>query len=311
MKLQAEDLFDSLEEENEEEVREIEVETNATIDQLLKGFETLYYTKYEHVKPRTPELFKKMEELSVKCYSSIEYTAKDIEQFTIAAIKFENDKHKHKATSDVGYKLGLYISSLINTCKDTIFHLHIEHYKEIIFLGKDNSKEIHIYGDEAHSVGEFMKAGKIHMHGNVHRIGGELSGGEIIVDGNVGMHVGTDMTGGKITVYGNTSQFVGDGMKGGELIIHGIAGEQLGFAMEGGFIHVKGDCRESVADYLSGGTIQIDGQAIKRYSRYAFLEPMEINGGNVIYQGKHLIKNGGKTWWFTLHRLKHMIKGEY
>ena len=48
--------------------------------------------------------------------------------------------------------------------------------------------------------------------------------GEIVINGNVGMHLGDKMVGGKITVNGNAGQWVGGGMKNGLIEIHGDAG---------------------------------------------------------------------------------------
>ena len=68
---------------------------------------------------------------------------------------------------------------------------------------------------------------KIIIDGNlsyVKRIGEKMSNGEIVINGNVGMHVGSQMKGGKITVNGNADDWAGAMLQGGELEINGDAG---------------------------------------------------------------------------------------
>jgi len=89
---------------------------------------------------------------------------------------------------------------------------------------------------------------------NIKRIGEKMSGGEIVINGDVGMHVGNHMKGGKITVNGNADDWAGAMLKGGELEISGDAGNYVGSAyrgfwkgMENGIIKVQGKVgRESM-----------------------------------------------------------------
>lgn len=83
---------------------------------------------------------------------------------------------------------------------------------------------------------------------NVKRIGETMTAGEIVINGNVGMHVGNQMKGGKITVNGDADDWAGAMLKGGELIINGNAGHYVGAAyrgfwkgMENGVIKIKGN----------------------------------------------------------------------
>ena len=79
-----------------------------------------------------------------------------------------------------------------------------------------NIKKLTVYhGNEEKSLGDFFeitgKSGeivdlKIIIEGNLYkvkRIGEKMSAGEIVINGDVGMHVGNQMIGGKITVNGN------------------------------------------------------------------------------------------------------------
>jgi len=130
------------------------------------------------------------------------------------------------------------------------------------FAGKtlDDIKELTIYfGNQELKLGDYFDVSgqsgekndlKIIIDGdlsNVKRIGEGMTGGEIIINGNIGMHVGNNMAGGKILVKGNADDWAGAMMKGGELEITGDAGNYVGAAyrgfwqgMKNGTIKVKG-----------------------------------------------------------------------
>ena len=61
----------------------------------------------------------------------------------------------------------------------------------------------------------------------VRRIGMGMKSGEIVINGNVGMHLGEKMAGGKITVNGDAGQWAGSSMKKGLIEIHGNANDYL------------------------------------------------------------------------------------
>ncbi len=104
--------------------------------------------------------------------------------------------------------------------------------------------------------------------GKVKRIGQGMKSGEIVTNGNVGMHTGEKMTGGKITVNGNSDGWTGSQMKGGVIEIHGNGGDYLASpyrgsdtGMSGGLIVVDGDIGTDSACYLRGGVIKVKGNA--------------------------------------------------
>ena len=116
---------------------------------------------------------------------------------------------------------------------------------------------------------------------NVKRIGEKMSGGEIIVNGNVGMHVGNLMTGGKILVKGNADDWAGAMLKGGELEITGDAGHYVGAAyrgywkgMQNGVIKVKGKIGNEALSWVNGS------KPAKRF-------PTLICGGAASFLGIH------------------------
>jgi formylmethanofuran dehydrogenase subunit C len=102
----------------------------------------------------------------------------------------------------------------------------------------------------------------------VKRIGIGMKNGEIIINGNAGMHLGEKMTGGKITVNGNADGWVGSDMKGGIIEIHGDASDYLASpyrgsstGMRGGTIIVDGKVGSDSGVFMHGGVIKIKGGA--------------------------------------------------
>jgi formylmethanofuran dehydrogenase subunit C len=102
----------------------------------------------------------------------------------------------------------------------------------------------------------------------VRRIAMGMKTGEIMINGNAGMHLGAKMTGGKITVHGDVSGWAGAEMKGGIIEIHGNAGDYLASSyrgssvgMHGGKIIVHGNIGSDAAVFMHGGTIKIYGGA--------------------------------------------------
>jgi formylmethanofuran dehydrogenase subunit C len=102
----------------------------------------------------------------------------------------------------------------------------------------------------------------------VKRIGQSMASGEIVINGDVGMHTGEKMCGGKITVNGNAGNWTGSEMKGGTIEIHGDAGDYMAAAyrgssagMKGGLITVDGKVGSDVGTHLHGGVIKIRGGA--------------------------------------------------
>jgi formylmethanofuran dehydrogenase subunit C len=100
----------------------------------------------------------------------------------------------------------------------------------------------------------------------VRRIGWGMTQGEIIVNGNVGMHLGKKMSGGKIVVNGNAEGWAGSEMKGGLIEIKGDAGDYLGSPYRGstvgmrkGKIIVHGNVGSDAAVFMKSGIIRIRG----------------------------------------------------
>ena len=102
----------------------------------------------------------------------------------------------------------------------------------------------------------------------VRRVGSSMETGEIVINGNIGMHLGEKMAGGKITVNGNAGQWAGAELKGGLIEIHGTASDYLASpyrgsdsGMRGGKIIVDGNVGSDSAVFMKGGVIKIRGDS--------------------------------------------------
>ena len=102
--------------------------------------------------------------------------------------------------------------------------------------------------------------------GTVRNIGFRMSIGQVIVDGDAGMHVGESMSGGSIVVAGNAGSWAGSQMKDGNIEIKGNAGDYIGAAyrgstkgMKGGKVIIHGNAGHEVGCYMNGGLIKILG----------------------------------------------------
>jgi len=138
----------------------------------------------------------------------------------------------------------------------------------------------------------------------VRRIGAGMSGGEVRVEGDAGVHLGEEMTGGRITVSGNADSWTGSmmrggvievkgdagdyvgasyrgstkGMRGGVIFIHGNAGNELGCFMRKGLIKVHGNTGQFVGMHMKDGTILVQGNCDGRAGA-------EMTGGKIAICG--------------------------
>ncbi len=158
--------------------------------------------------------------------------------------------------------------------KNPEFPLEAETITPDKFAGKSAAeiKKLIVYhGNEEKTIGDFFDVSgnggevnetKITIDGDlsdIKRIGEKMTDGEIVINGNVGMHVGNTMTGGKILVNGNVDDWAGAMLKGGELEITGNAGNYVGAAyrgfwkgMQNGVIKVKGKIGNEALTWVNG-----------------------------------------------------------
>ena len=103
---------------------------------------------------------------------------------------------------------------------------------------------------------------------NLDRIGHQMTGGEIVVDGDAGAWVGRLMTAGRLTIRGSAGPWAASGMSGGTFEIFGSVGDRLGgpgpgevAGMRGGVVLVRGLAGERAGDRIRRGTIVVEGDA--------------------------------------------------
>ncbi len=190
--------------------------------------------------------------------------------------------------------------------KEPEFPLEAESISPNNFVGKkgtDIAKLTVFHGNERLTIGDFFDVSgdggeiddiKIKIDGdlsNVKRIGEKMTGGEITINGNVGMHVGSQMSGGKILVNGNADDWAGAMLKGGELEITGDAGNYVGAAYRGywkgmsnGVIKVKGKVGIESLSWVSGSKPGKRFPTLICGSAGSFLG-IHSHGGTIIVEG--------------------------
>jgi formylmethanofuran dehydrogenase subunit C len=100
------------------------------------------------------------------------------------------------------------------------------------------------------------------------RIGAEMTGGHIHIDGNVGAYLGLQMRNGDIIVSGSAGAYVASGMKNGLIEIKNNVGDFLAAAlpgdqrgMSGGSVIVRGNAGDRAGDHMRRGVLLIEGNA--------------------------------------------------
>ncbi|MDM0115991.1 formylmethanofuran dehydrogenase subunit C [Variovorax sp. J22R133] len=117
-------------------------------------------------------------------------------------------------------------------------------------------------------VGWQMTGGSLRVEGSVgHYAGGCMSGGELQVQGGAGLLAACEMAGGTLAVQGDVDDFAAstlpgsmDGMRGGTFIVMGNAGARFGDRMRRGSAVVHGDVGDFPASRMVAGTIAVGGR---------------------------------------------------
>ena len=174
---------------------------------------------------------------------------------------------------------------VLTPLKKFTFPVNAECINPDVFQGKDTAEIANLTVFEGNKQKKLSELFKIQEDGaesptitingdvsEVRRIGVGMKNGEIVINGNVGMHLGEKMAGGKITVNGDACQWAGGSMKKGLIEIHGNAGDYLASpyrgsteGMKGGKIVVDGDVGSDSGAYLHGGLIKIKGNNIGQF----------------------------------------------
>jgi formylmethanofuran dehydrogenase subunit C len=102
---------------------------------------------------------------------------------------------------------------------------------------------------------------------HVESIGAAMTGGELVIEGNVGRDLGLAMAGGRIDVRGAAGDNAGGalpgasrGMTGGEILIRGNAGTAVGARMRRGIVVVAGNAGRGVGTGMIAGTVVVLGK---------------------------------------------------
>jgi len=107
-----------------------------------------------------------------------------------------------------------------------------------------------VEGSAGDHAGAGMTAGELHIHGNAGLLAAcEMAGGQLVVEGNVGDFAASAQPGSL------------DGMRGGTFIVRGNAGERFGDRMRRGTVLVFGDAGDFFASRLVAGSIALGGRA--------------------------------------------------
>ncbi|MEM1538954.1 MAG: formylmethanofuran dehydrogenase subunit C [Candidatus Bathyarchaeia archaeon] len=154
---------------------------------------------------------------------------------------------------------------------------------------KPEDLKIEIEGDASRIkyIGARMTAGEIIIKGNVDmHLGDEMQGGRIVIEGNADSFTALSMRGGEIVIKGSAKNYLGAaprgewrGMRGGRIIVEGNVGREAGSWMMGGLIRVKGNIGPFAGIHMRGGIILIEGDAEARIGA-------EMTGGVIIVLGK-------------------------
>ena len=166
--------------------------------------------------------------------------------------------------------------TIMNLSQSGVEHLEVIHGNEKAPLGdfftvKGKGQEtIHIEGDTSNVkfLGAGMSHGEILIDGDVSmHLGWNMSGGNIIVKGNAGDWVGPEMTGGRITIEGNAGHMVGSayrgqsvGILGGEIFVHGNVKNEAGHAMRRGLIAIGGNAGDFTGVNMLAGSVIVCGE---------------------------------------------------
>ncbi|MHA1838439.1 MAG: formylmethanofuran dehydrogenase subunit C [Candidatus Ranarchaeia archaeon] len=166
--------------------------------------------------------------------------------------------------------------------KELKFALEAQSISPDLFAGKkieEISKLSAYYGKEETKIGDFfdikgssgetIESTRIELTGDLSRvkfIGHGMTGGVILIKGNVGAYLGSKMEEGKIEVQGNIDDYGGVEMKGGTIIISGSAGHYTGGAlpggqigMNGGHLIILGNSGDHLGQFMRRGVIYVEG----------------------------------------------------
>tara|TARA_B100000686_G_C16762230_1_gene959429 strand:+ start:492 stop:1298 length:807 start_codon:yes stop_codon:yes gene_type:complete len=123
-------------------------------------------------------------------------------------------------------------------------------------------------------------------------LGAKMDSGEMIVNGNAGMHLGSAMSGGTIKVNGDVEDWIAPEMSGGIIHITGNGGHCIGSAyrgasvgITGGEIIIEGNVKNEIGNGMSNATIFVGGDV-------GDFTGVNMNSGTIVLYGEAGIRTG-------------------
>jgi formylmethanofuran dehydrogenase subunit C len=142
---------------------------------------------------------------------------------------------------------------------------------ELFSVTSRNDGKLVLEGDctRCDRIGWQMDGGTLIVEGDAgDYVGACMRGGEIIVRGNARDLAACEMTGGSLTIEGNAGDFAAstlpgsmDGMRGGTLLIRGNVGARCADRMRRGTVAIFGNSGDFLASRMVSGTIALGGSA--------------------------------------------------
>lgn len=162
-------------------------------------------------------------------------------------------------------------------------------------------------------VGAQMSGGHIIVNGNAESYAGrEMTGGLLEINGNVKEFCGASymgewrgMSGGKIIIRGNVGKQLAECMLNGEIYVEGNCDILAGIHMAGGYIQIDGDVTQWPGGQMKKGIIVINGhvgEILQGFKKEEIIQNPLINGKYhigkyTLYIGDIGVKKGkGQLW---------------
>lgn len=152
----------------------------------------------------------------------------------------------------------------------------VHHGNEAVALGDlftvapQADGELRLEGDlsKFDRIGWQLAGGTIRIDGDAgDYLGAGMSSGEIVASGSAGLLAACEMSGGRLEIGGDAGDFAAsalpgsmDGMRGGTLLVRGNAGQRFGDRMRRGTALVFGDAGDFIASRMVAGTIAVAGR---------------------------------------------------
>jgi hypothetical protein len=199
--LEASSRFKGFAPETENTVREAKVEKSPELEAMLAAWIAIPYDNPHIPAAIKRDLLRYDQESDYylrfsKAIRSLDYSSRNVEQFSIAISGFDGFDSEKKA--------GLALSCLVNYGNESGYVIQARQFGGYIHkIGYKNEKSLRIIGDVGIQCAAFMVSGSI------------------TVQGNAGAEAGTWMKGGRLTVEQDAWRDVGHFLDGGEIHVQG------------------------------------------------------------------------------------------